>query len=452
MKSKLTGLSDEYEKRIKAMKADRIITNLEGIKGQNFRKCLVLYSGGVDGSFFLLWAKRNNLETIALHISLLEDRDRLAETNAKKIGVRYEAVNRIEEFANYYLSHGIAANAKAGGIYPVCSSLSRPLLAKAALEFAKRNKIEAIVHTCTAEQNSAYRFNLSFKKLDPQILVIAPFMESNLSRKQKISLLSKAGIVFKSGLYSIDQNIWGRVIESGPFDKPEFVLDPDTGIFKWTNSPSQVKSKPIIIEICFERGIPTKIDGIKMPLAKLVKTLNKKGGKYGIGRFDNLERNSLGRNRREIREAPAAEILITAHKELESCIFDDRQSTIKRILDSYWTDLICRGHWYSDKAQMIYEMISQINEHVNGNITVRLSNGRAMVVGRNPQMKANLGKVIENIDLLFYNSKDSHYKYCNEGNDNIKGFGELVIINRTKLKNKTIMNKKLRTLLNFDCL
>ena len=356
-----------------------LIDNLDDLARSGITSCILLYSGGLDGSYFLNWAKRHTLDVLALTIGIDDDLScQEIKRTAQGLNAPFLYKDCIEQFVNEYVVKAIKANAYYQGLYPVCSSLSRPLFSRVAVQTAHEMGVQAIIHTSTYMQNSATRFNLSLMGLDPNITIAAPFLRSHFSREEKLHSLEDKGLSFPLNIYSIDKNIWGRVIECGTLENPENRL-PDSGVFTWTRDITDTPNSAEEIEIAFEGGVPTVLNGQPSNVIDIVRALNILGGKHGIGRFSGLEDTVFGVKNHEIRESPAAHILITAHRELEAAVLTQSELSLKLFLDNYWTNLIVSGSWYAHLTEALFAFIDHMNELVNGKVRLKLHKGNLIV-------------------------------------------------------------------------
>lgn len=352
-----------------------IIDTLEGIEQHAIHSCILLYSGGTDGLYFLDWARQKQVEVITLTVGLDQQIDYQSISKVPQaLGIKHVFQNRTDEFLDKYVLPAIHANAYYQGNYPICSSLSRPLMIKAAVELAHELGIKAIVHTSNYNQNSAARFNFSLIALDPSLTIIAPFLRSHHTRDEKLVQLKRSHLPSETSIYSIDSNIWGRVIEGGTLENPENDL-PETGIFSWTRDVDQAMNSAETVEIEFKHGSPIAINGRRSSLQDTITYLNDLGGVHSIGRFSGLEEITFGVKNHEIREAPAAHILITAHRELEAALFSQAELSLKYYLDSQWTNLVVAGYWYSHLVKAISAFIEEMNRLVSGKVKMKLYKG-----------------------------------------------------------------------------
>jgi argininosuccinate synthase len=358
----------------------RIIDRLDDVTA-DLGTVVVLYSGGLDGSYFLQWAADAGLRCIALTIGL-DGEDVAGSDRAKALAEHWGHTsivqNRTEEFISDFVLPGIQANALYHGLYPTCSTLSRPLMARAAVDVAHEHGASAVVHTATPMQNTAARLALSFMALDPSLTIVAPFLRSRMTREEKMEKMTGLGVTWEHGIYSIDQNVWGRVIENDTLEDCENVL-PEAGVFTWTRDPDKTPDDAAVVEIDFAQGAPVALNGEKMDLLTMVQRLNEVGGLHGVGRTSGLEDITFGAKNHEIREAPAAHILITAHRELESAVLTDQEVSTKRFIDEAWTNNAVAGYWYSDLNAALFAFVARMNEVLDGSIQLKLHKGNVYV-------------------------------------------------------------------------
>lgn len=351
-----------------------IFESIEKI-AQESKICVQLYSGGLDSNTFAFLAKQLGIEFVALHIDLGPEPNCNKPTEAiRKLNINYRQLDLIDEFVENYISKAIVANAKYKGIFPVCSSLSRPLMTEAAVKLARSINADTIIHTAGYEQNTAHRFNQSISILAPDLHIGCPFIHNNMSRYQKQSLLKEAGIYLPQNIYSIDENLWGRVIECGELDNP--ANDVNEQIFlRTTNSCNSPTTEEQLV-IDFEKGLPVAIDNKKLPLRAIIKKVNDLAMIYGIGRFNGLEDTIWEIKNHEVRESPAAAVLLMAHAFLESAILTQRELRTKHIADEEWTDLIVNGYWHTPLKEALQCLIEKLSEAVTGKIGLRFTPGQ----------------------------------------------------------------------------
>nr|WP_274379627.1 argininosuccinate synthase [Vulcanisaeta thermophila] len=341
------------------------------------------YSGGLDTSVAIHWLREKfNAEVITVTVDVGQDEDfREIEERAYRIGaVKHYTIDAKEDFANGPVATAIMANALYEDRYPLGTALARPLIAEKVVEIARREGCDAIAHGSTSKGNDQVRFNEALRALAPDLMVIEPAKIWGMNRAEEIEYARRHGIPIPEvhGKYSIDENLWSRSIEGGELDDP--FNEPPEDAFKWVVSPSKV-SKPLDLEIEFERGIPVAVNGEKMKLSSLIMMLNKVVGMHGFGRIDHIENRVVGFKSREVYEAPAALTLIEAHRDLEKAIYTPRELRFKRIVDQEWADLVYQGLWHEPLRVELESFIREVNKWVSGVVKVRVFGGLT-ILGR----------------------------------------------------------------------
>ncbi|MGB9812094.1 MAG: argininosuccinate synthase [Thermovenabulum sp.] len=350
------------------------------------KKVVLAYSGGLDTSVAIKWLKEKyDCEVVALCADLGEGKDlEFIKNKALKIGaVKSYVFDAKEEFVKNYAFAALKANALYEGVYPLSTALSRPLIAKLLVEVAKKEEAFAVAHGCTGKGNDQVRFDVSVSALAPDLKVIAPVREWGMSREEEIDYAAKNGIpvpVGKENPFSIDQNLWGRSIECGVLEDPW--VEPPEEAFEWTVSIKNAPDEPTYVEIVFEKGEPTALNGKEMPPVKLVEELNKIAGSNGFGRIDHIENRLVGIKSREVYECPASLLLIKAHKELENLTLPRELLHFKYIIEQKYAELIYNGLWFSPLKKALDAFVEETQKFVNGAVKVKIHKGNAIVVGR----------------------------------------------------------------------
>jgi argininosuccinate synthase len=359
-----------------AMKLPILLDSVEAIACRG-GPVLVLFSGGLDSSYVLLKLRELGIETIALHVALVEnqtDSVRLARV-AQLLGARLICIDAQDRFADSFVAPGILANGLYMGRYPVCSALSRPLICEIAIEQARLNSCTVICHTATFVQNSAARFNNSLHELDGDVAIGAPFLRDAIDREAKLQALNAAGYEAEHKVFSVDENLWGRVIECGVLDDPANEVPEE--VFLWTQRVTPPATRKV--KLRFRRGMPVALDSRAMTLREIISELNLIGGAFGIGRANSMEDTWIGIKNHEVREAPAAEIILRAHAELEGAILDRDEQRLKRQIDSEWTAHVVTGGWHSPLSRAMLSFITNLSAMIDGEVTLRLDPGRCFV-------------------------------------------------------------------------
>ena len=351
-------------------------------------RVLLLYSGGLDTSVMLKWIQDEyDAEVVALTVNLGqpgEDYD-VVRGKAVQLGaVAAEVVDAREEFARDFVAPAIKANAIYGLAYPLFTALGRPLIAKLAVEYARRHGCDTIAHGCTGKGNDQVRIEATVLTLAPELKVIAPVRGWQMGREEEIAYARQHGIPIKGGAeqtpYSIDDNLWGRSSEGRWIEDLEHA--PDDDVFQLVTRPELAPDEPQVVEVQFERGVPVALDGERLGLVELLNRAAELGARHGVGIVDHIEDRIVGLKVRDIYEVPAAAILLPAHAELERLVCTIHQNQFKGELDRKWAYLVYAGLWWEPLRSDLDAYMDHVNELVTGTIGMKLFKGHARVVTR----------------------------------------------------------------------
>ncbi len=354
------------------------------------KKIILAYSGGLDTSCAIRWLKEQGYEVICFVADLGqglgqgEDFEAI-EARALAAGASKVYIKDLQdEFLEDFVMPALKANAIYEGKYLLATALGRPLIAKYLVQIAHKEKAKAIAHGCTGKGNDQVRFEVTAGILDPDLEIVAPVRVWEFkSREEEIEYANMYNIpidVTKKKPYSIDRNIWGISIEAGVLENLE--QEPPEDAYLITKSPTGHSSYPKYIEIYFEKGVPKKVDGKTLKLRNLINHLNEIGGLHGVGRADLVENRLVGIKSREIYEAPAATILYTAHKELESLALDRELAHFKELISLKYSELVYYGLWYSPLKEALDSFVNSTQKHVTGSIKLKLFKGSCIPVAR----------------------------------------------------------------------
>jgi argininosuccinate synthase len=365
-------------------------------------KIVLAYSGGLDTSISIKWIQEKyDVDVITMTVDVGQGSNfKNIEEKAKTIGaIKHYSINAKEEFVKNYIFQAIKANALYEGKYPMSAALSRPLIASKLVEVAKEENAIGVAHGCTGKGNDQVRFDVTIKSLAPNLRIIAPIREWDLSRDEEVKYAKEKNIplVFeKNKVYSIDQNLWGRSIESGPLEDPSH--EPPEDVFEWTVSPEKAMNKPEYLTINFRRGTPYAINGEPLDAITLIEKLNEIAGRHGIGRIDHMEDRLIGIKSREVYECPAATVILETHKDLEKTVLTKHELSFKKLIDDQWTFLVYSGLWMEPLKDALEAFIEKTQERVLGKVKVKLYKGSLRVVGRSSPMS------LYNLKLATYES------------------------------------------------
>jgi len=366
-------------------------------------KVVLAYSGGLDTSISIKWIKdKYNMDVIAALIdcgqpgNLKEVYQRALDIGAVKSVI----IDAKDEFINDFIFPSIKANLKYEKKYPLATALARPLIVKKLVEIAVKEGAKAVAHGCTAKGNDQVRFDVGIRSLSTDLKIISPLREWSISREESIEYAKKHNIkinVTKKDLYSIDENLWGRSIECGVLEDPW--NEPPDDIYRWTKI-TKGSSEFEYIEIEFIDGIPVSLNGENIQPLMIINKLNKVAGSYGIGRIDIVENRLVGIKSREIYESPAAEILIEAHRQLESLVLDRELIHYKYILEEKLAELVYYGLWFTPLRKCLSAFINESQNSVTGTVRIKLEKKNFEIVGRKSSYS------LYDIDLATYEKGD----------------------------------------------
>jgi argininosuccinate synthase len=349
-------------------------------------RVVLAYSGGLDTSVAIGWiAEQTGAEVIAVAADVGqggEDLDAVRERALACGAVESLVLDLKDEFAQDYCLPALKANALYLDRYPLVSALSRPVIVKHLVEAARYHGATMVAHGCTGKGNDQVRFEVGIGALAPDLTVLAPVRDSGMTRDKAIAFAEEKGLPIdqsKKSPYSIDQNLWGRAVETGFLE--DIWNAPIEDVYEYTADPA-VPRDPDEVVITFERGVPAAIDGTPVSPLDAVLALNARAGAQGVGRLDLVEDRLVGIKSREVYEAPGAIALITAHQELENVTVERDLARFKRTVDQRWGELVYDGLWFSPLKRALDAFVEDANAHVSGDIRMTLHAGTAVVTGR----------------------------------------------------------------------
>ena len=349
-------------------------------------RVVLAYSGGLDTSVAIGWiAEQTGAEVIAVAIDVGQGGEDMADIRQRALdcgAVAAEVVDVKEDFARDYCMPALRANALYMDRYPLVSSLSRPLIVKHLVEAALKYDATHVAHGCTGKGNDQVRFEVGIGALAPHLKVIAPVRDYSWTREKAIAYSEEKALpidVTRKSPYSIDQNLWGRAVETGFLE--DIWNGPIEEVYSYTQDPTLARDPDTAI-ITFAEGVPVAIDGEKVTPYQAVHELNRRAGEHGVGRLDMVEDRLVGIKSREVYEAPGAIALITAHQELENVTVERDVARFKRGVDQRWGELVYDGLWFSPLRGALDAFIDETQRHVSGDIRIVFHAGKAVVAGR----------------------------------------------------------------------
>jgi len=364
---------------------------------------VMVYSGGLDTSVCIPMMREDygfdRVVTVTVDVGLPEAELKQAEDKARLLGTEHYTIDAKDEFASDYIFPAIKANGDYQG-YPISTSIARPLISLKAVEVARKVGGDAFCHGCTGKGNDQFRIEFVMRTLMPDTPIIAPMRERNLTRTWEIEYAESRGIPIgqsKTKIWSIDENLWGRSIEGGHLEEPDYA--PPEEIFQWTRSPQDAPDEPTEITLEFENGVPVGLNGQRMQPVELIKAVHAVAGENGVGRIDIMEDRIIGLKVRENYECPAAKVIIPAHQALEALVCTAQEREFKVLVDQQWGKLAYAGLWYDPFKDGLEAFINQIQTRVTGTVNLRLFKGSCTVIGRASKY------ALYNEDLASFDSK-----------------------------------------------
>ena len=399
-------------------------------------KVILAYSGGLDTTVIIPWLKENyDFDVVAVCIDVGQgtETDGLEEKALKTGAIKYYLLNVEDEFVVDYIYPAIKANATYEGKYLLGTSLARPLIAKKLVEIAKKEGATAICHGATGKGNDQVRFELGIKALAPELKIIAPWRIWDIkSREDEIEYLIKKGIevpMKKGDTYSRDKNLWHLSHEGLELEDPSSEPNYDK-LLHLSVTPEKAPDEATYIEIEFEKGIPTKLNGETYAPSEFIKKLNILGGKNGIGIIDMVENRVVGMKSRGVYETPGGTILYYAHKELEYLCLDKQTQSFKSIVSNKFAELTYSGEWFTPLMEALMAFIDKTQETVTGCVKLKLYKGNIIPAGAKSKYSLYNESLASFTTGELYNHKDA------EGFINLFGL---------PLKVRALVNEKNKT-------
>ncbi|TQF02137.1 argininosuccinate synthase [Kitasatospora acidiphila] len=391
-------------------------------------RVVLAYSGGLDTSVCIGWiAEETGAEVIAVAVDVGQGGEDLNVIRQRALdcgAVEAEVADAREEFADEYCLPAVKANALYQGEYPLVSALSRPVIVKHLVAAAKKHGASTVAHGCTGKGNDQVRFEVGIQSLAPELKCIAPVRDYAMTRDKAIAFAEAKGLPIattKKSPYSIDQNVFGRAVETGFLE--DIWNAPIEDVYEYTQNPATPREADEVV-ITFQAGVPVAIDGRKVTVLQAIEELNKRAGAQGIGRLDMVEDRLVGIKSREIYEAPGAIALITAHQALENVTVERELARYKRQVEQRWAELVYDGLWFSPLKRALDGFVNEANQHVWGDIRMVLHGGRAVVNGRKSDQS------LYDFNLATYDTGDTFDQSMSKGFIEIFGMSSKIAARR----------------------
>ena len=373
-------------------------------------KVLIVYSGGLDTSICipLMREEYKYKEVVTVTVDVGQDPADIvqAEAKAKAMKTEHYTLDVKEEFARDYCFAAVKANGDYQG-YPMSTSIARPLIAAKAVEMAKKLGIRDFAHGCTGKGNDQFRIEFGIRAHMPEAVIHAPIRERNLTRSWEIEYALQKNVPIQQSvkkIWSIDENLWGRSIEGGRLEEPNFT--PPEEIYQWTTSAQKAPDAEATLEIQFKEGVPYALNSQVLSPGQLVHQLNQIAGSHGIGRIDIMEDRMMGLKVRENYECPAATVILKAHKALENLVLTRDEIRFKQSVDAEWSKLAYEGLWWDPFKTNLEAFINGTQRRVTGSVFLRLYKGQATVIGRQSPW-ALYSEELASFDTTTFDQRDS---------------------------------------------
>ncbi|WP_280266830.1 argininosuccinate synthase [Nocardia wallacei] len=392
-------------------------------------RVVLAYSGGLDTSVAISWiGKETGAEVVAVAIDLGQGGEdmNLVRQRALDCGaVEAIVVDARDEFADEYCLPTVQANALYMGRYPLVSAISRPLIVKHLVEAAEYHGASTVAHGCTGKGNDQVRFEVGIGALAPDLNVIAPVRDYAWTREKAIAFAEENALpitVSKKSPFSIDQNLWGRAVETGFLE--DLWNAPTKDVYDYTVDPTVNFEAPDELIVTFDKGVPVAIDGRPVSVLEAITELNQRAGRQGVGRLDMVEDRLVGIKSREIYEAPGAIALIAAHQELEAVTIERELGRYKRQVEQRWGELVYDGLWFSPLKRALDAFVRDTQQHVSGQIRMVLHGGNVVVNGRRSE------ESLYDFNLATYDEGDTFDQSLAKGFVQIHGLSSKVAARR----------------------
>jgi len=373
-------------------------------------RVVLAYSGGLDTSVAIGWiASETGAEVVAVAVDVGQGGEDLETIRKRALecgAVEAVVTDARDEYAEQYCLPALQANALYMDRYPLVSALSRPLIVKHLVAAAKYHGASTVAHGCTGKGNDQVRFEVGIGALAPDLSVIAPVRDYAWTREKAIAYADERNLpidVTKRSPFSIDQNVWGRAVETGFLE--DLWNAPTKDVYSYTEDPAPSDPAqwhaPDELVLRFEAGVPVAIDGEPVTVLQAIEQLNERAGAHGVGRLDMVEDRLVGIKSREIYEAPGALTLITAHQELEHVTVERDLARFKRQVEQRWGELVYDGLWFSPLKHALDAFLANSQRNVTGEIRMVLQGGRSVVNGRRSE------RSLYDFNLATYDAGDS---------------------------------------------
>jgi argininosuccinate synthase len=350
-------------------------------------KIVLAFSGGLDTTVAVNWlSEKRGFDVVALTADLgsQPNLEAIRERALTAGAVAAYVLDARQPFIERFCWPALKASAIYQGQYPLATALGRPLIAQLLVEVAAREGAAWVGHGSTGKGNDQVRFDVAVGALNPKLKVLAPLRDGMaMTREEEIAYARAKNLpieVKPESPYSVDENLWGRSIEAGVLE--DALLKPPEDAYRWTSTVDSAPASPAVIELTFQGGVPTSLDGRELPGVPLVEELNRLGGLHGVGRIDMIEDRFVGIKSREIYEAPAAVILHAAHRALEDLVLDAEVARFKASVAAEYARVVYQGKWFTSHRRDLDGYVESTQRAVSGTVRIKLHRGSSQVIGR----------------------------------------------------------------------
>ncbi len=361
----------------------KVLDRIESVPIPQVQKCAIAYSGGLDSTLGIELLRRvyraDTIIPITVDVGQGREEIELAERRAATLQVRPLLIDARELFSREWLAKAIRANGSYWG-YPVSTSMTRQLIAQAVARKAAELGCDAVLEGSTGRGNDQYRMHNVFKMFAPQLQILVPVRDFDLTRAEELELCRQWGVPVEEIICGgDDKTLWCRSIASGAIALNQEIPD---SIWMWYVPPERAEDRAEVLEIAFQQGLPVALDGESLDLVALIERLNRRAGACGLGRIDIFEDGIMGLKSREIYEAPAAEVILKVKADLEAQTLSKEEREFKRLVDNRWASMVYHGEWFHPLKEELDAFVECSQKHVTGTVKVKLYKGNLEILER----------------------------------------------------------------------
>ena len=361
----------------------KVLERIESVPIPQVRKCAIAYSGGLDSTLGIELLRRvyraDTIIPITVDVGQGREEIELAERRSATLQVQSLLIDARELFSREWLVKAIQANGSYWG-YPVSTSMTRQLIAQAVARKAAELGCDAVLEGSTGRGNDQYRMHNVFKMFAPQLQILVPVRDFDLTRAEELELCRQWGVPVEEIISGgDDKTLWCRSIASGAIALNQEIPD---SIWMWHVPPERAEDRAEVLELTFQQGLPVALDGDSLDLVVLIERLNRRAGACGLGRIDIFEDGIMDLKSREIYEAPAAEVILKVKADLEGQTLSKEEREFKRLVDNRWASMVYHGEWFHPLKEELDAFVERSQKHVNGTVKLKLYKGNLEILER----------------------------------------------------------------------